>query len=155
MMKEATRIKKLFEDLYDGSPWIDVTIMGTLKNISAKQASKKIAPERNSIWQIVNHLIAWRENVLLRVQGNDIAAPNNNYFMEIENTSDTEWQKALERLANSQDQWIRFLENFDESQFENIYASNQMTYYEHIHGILQHDAYHLGQIVLLSKLRVC
>jgi uncharacterized damage-inducible protein DinB len=27
-----------------------------------------------------------------------------------------------------------------------------MTYYEHIQGIIQHDAYHLGQIVLLSKL---
>lgn len=24
-------------------------------------------------------------------------------------------------------------------------------YYEHIHGILQHDAYHLGQITLLIK----
>lgn len=151
-MQEAKRIKKLFEDLYNGSPWIDVTIMDTLGNISAEQASKKIAPGRNSIWQIVNHITSWRENVLLRVQGNKIVTPNNNYFAEIENISEAEWHKALERLANSQNQWIRFLENFDESQFENIYPSNQMSYYEQIHGILQHDAYHLGQIVLLSKL---
>jgi len=34
-MKETKRIAKLFEDLYNGSPWIDVTIMDTLKNISA------------------------------------------------------------------------------------------------------------------------
>jgi uncharacterized damage-inducible protein DinB len=151
-MKEAKRIKKLFEDLYDGSPWIDVTIMDTLKSISAQRAAKKIAPGRNSVWQIVNHIIAWRENVLLRVQGNKIVTPNNNYFIEIDNVSEAEWQKTLERLANSQDQWIRFLENFDESKFETIYPSNKMSYYEHIHGILQHDAYHLGQIVLLSKL---
>jgi uncharacterized damage-inducible protein DinB len=152
VMKEAKRIKKLFENLYDGSPWIDVTIMDTLKSISAQRAAKKIAPGRNSIWQIVNHIIAWRENVLLRVQGNKIVTPNNNYFIEIDNVSEAEWQKTLERLANSQDQWIRFLENFDESKFETIYPSNKMSYYEHIHGILQHDAYHLGQIVLLSKL---
>jgi uncharacterized damage-inducible protein DinB len=152
VMKEAKRIKKLFEDLYDGSPWIDVTIMDTLKSISAQRAAKKIAPGRNSVWQIVNHIIAWRENVLLRVQGNIIITPNNNYFIEIDNVSEAEWQKTLERLANSQDQWIRFLENFDESKFETIYPSNKMSYYEHIHGILQHDAYHLGQIVLLSKL---
>lgn len=151
-MKETKRIKKLFEDLYNGIPWIDVTIMDTLKNISAEQAAKKVTPGRNSIWQIVNHMIAWRENVLLRVQGNEVTAPNNNYFTQLEIISETEWQKALERLANSQDQWIRFLENFDESQFDRIYASNKMSYYEHIHGILQHDAYHLGQIVLLSKL---
>lgn len=151
-MKETKRIAKLFEDLYNGSPWIDVTVMDTLKNISAEQAAKKVIPERNSIWQIVNHIIAWRENVLLRVQGNEMLTPNNNYFTEIENISETQWQKELDRLSNSQEQWIRFLDNFDESQFDKIYPSNKMTYYEHIHGILQHDAYHLGQIVLLSKL---
>ena len=151
-MKETKRITKLFEDLYNGRPWIDVTIMDILKNISAEQAAKKIIPERNSIWQIINHMIAWRENVLLRVQGNGMVTPNNNYFTQLEIISETEWQKALERLANSQEQWIHFLENSDESQFDKIYAPNKMTYYEHIHGILQHDAYHLGQIVLLSKL---
>jgi len=151
-MKETKRIAKLFEDLYNGRPWVDVTIMDTLKNISAEQSAKKIIPERNSIWQIINHMIAWRENVLLRVQGNEMITPNNNYFTQLEIISETEWQKALERLVNSQEQWIHFLENFDESQFDKIYASNKMTYYEHIHGILQHDAYHLGQIVLLSKL---
>lgn len=151
-MIETKRIKKLFEDLYQGSPWIDVTIMDTLKSITAEQASRKITPKRNSIWEIVNHMIAWRENVLLRVQGNEIITPNNNYFVEIKDTSDAEWQETLQRLANSQEQWIRFLENFDAAQLENIYPSNHMTYYEHIQGILQHDSYHLGQIVLLSKL---
>ncbi|HUZ58560.1 MAG TPA: DinB family protein [Hanamia sp.] len=151
-MKETKRITKLFEDQYNGNPWIDVTIMGALRNITSEQASKKIAPGRNSIWQIVNHIISWRENVLLRVQGNIITTPNNNYFSEIADTSETAWQKALERLENSQHQWVAFLKTFDETRFEKIYPKNRMSYYEHIHGILQHDAYHLGQIVLLSKL---
>ena len=151
-MKESQYIAKLFEDLYDGSPWIDVTIMGTLKNISPEKAAKKIAPDRNSIWQILNHMIAWRENVLLRVQGTQIITPNNNYFIEITDISETEWEKTLERLDNSQQQWTNFLANLDEAQFDKIYPINKMSYYEHIHGILQHDAYHLGQIVLLSKL---
>ncbi len=88
-MKETNRIVKLFEDLYNGSPWIDVTIMDTLKNISAEQAAKKVIPGRNSIWQIINHMIAWRENVLLRVQGNEMVTPNNNYFTQLEIISET------------------------------------------------------------------
>jgi uncharacterized damage-inducible protein DinB len=151
-MKETQQITKLFEDLYDGDPWIDVTILGVLKNVSPQQAAKKIAPGRNSIWQIVNHIISWRENVLLRVQGNVINTPNNNYFIEIADISETAWQQSLERLQNSQQQWITFLKHFDESDFDKIYPSNKMSYYEHIHGIIQHDAYHLGQIVLLTKL---
>jgi uncharacterized damage-inducible protein DinB len=151
-MKETQQIAKLFEDLYDGDPWIDVTILGVLKNVSPQQAAKKIAPGRNSIWQIVNHIISWRENVLVRVQGNVITTPNNNYFSEIEEISETAWQQSLERLQNSQQQWITFLKHFNESGLDTIYPGNKMSYYEHIHGIIQHDAYHLGQIVLLTKL---
>ena len=44
-----------------------------------------------------------------------------------------------------------FLEQLKTDQLEQEYPVNQMTYYEHIQGIIQHDAYHLGQIVLLAK----
>ena len=151
-MKSTKRLSKLFTDLYNGDPWLGVTIMDTLKDISPAQACKKIAPERNSIWQIINHMISWRENVLLRVQGNQISSPNNNYITDITDTSQKAWKETLARLENSQQQWISFLQDFDKKSFDTIYAPNGMSYYEHINGILQHDAYHLGQIVLLSKL---
>ncbi|HXS58796.1 MAG TPA: DinB family protein [Hanamia sp.] len=151
-MKESVRISKLFEDLYDGSPWIDVTLMGTLKNISAEKAARKIAPDRNSIWQILNHIISWRNNVLQRVQGEVIISPDDNYFTPVAGTSEKAWRQALQNLEDSELRWIDFLKKIDESQFERIYPRNEMTFYEHIQGILQHDAYHLGQIVLLSKL---
>jgi hypothetical protein len=43
------------------------------------------------------------------------------------------------------------LKSFPQAAFETVYPPNQMTWYEHIQGMLQHDAYHLGQIVLLAK----
>jgi hypothetical protein len=90
--------------------------------------------------------------VLLRVQGTVINTPNNNYFIEIADISETAWQQSLERLQNSQQQWIAFLKHFNELGFDKIYPTNKMSYFEHIHGIIQHDAYYLGQIVLLTKL---
>lgn len=151
-MKEAQRIAKLFDDLYDGSPWIDVNIKSTLERLTFEQASKRILPGRNSIWEIANHLINWRLNVLQRVQGKTITSPGDNYFVPVTDTSDAAWNKTLEQLENSQAQWFDFLKTLREDDFTKVYAGNNMTYYEHIHGILQHDAYHLGQIVLLSKL---
>ncbi len=150
-MKETKRIEKLFEDLYDGEPWIGVSIFDTLKGISAEQAAKKITPHWNSIWEIVNHIIYWRLNVLKRVHGEVIVSPENNYFEKISDTSEAEWKNTLKRLEDSQQQWIAFLKKFRERDFENIYKNNGLSYYEHVHGIIQHDAYHLGQIVLLAK----
>jgi uncharacterized damage-inducible protein DinB len=150
-MKETARIKKLFEDLYEGDPWIGVNLMDTLKNLSPEQASKKISPQWNSIWEIVNHITSWRQNVLLRVQGKLIESPADNYFSAITDTSETAWIDTLQRLKDTQHQWTAFVENFNEDDFENIYQPNGGSYYEHIHGIIQHDAYHLGQVVLLAK----
>lgn len=150
-MKETKRISSLFEKLYAGSPWIDVTIKETLAGISAKEAASHPLDKCNSVWEIVNHLISWRLNVLRRVQGEVITTPSHNYIEEIVDTSEAAWQITLQQLEDSQEKWLTFLENFQEDDFEKVYPNNQMNYYEHIHGIIQHDAYHLGQIVFLVK----
>ena len=150
-MKEADRLISLFQKLYNGSPWIDVNLVATLSKITAGQAQKKALPNANSIWEITNHLISWRKNVLQRVQGKQINTPDNNYFEPVKENSDKAWKETLNQLENTHKEWIDFLSKIETTQFENIYAGNEMTYYENIQGILQHDAYHLGQIVLLSK----
>ena len=150
-MKETARISKLFTDLYNGEPWLDVTITATLQKISPEQAANKVSSNWNSIWQIVNHVIAWRENVLRRLHGEVIASPPSNYIDDIADVSEAAWQSTLQRLQESQQKWIAFLNEFDEADFEKIYPANGHSYYKHINGIIQHDAYHLGQVVLLAK----
>jgi uncharacterized damage-inducible protein DinB len=150
-MTEIARLVSLFEKLYDGEPWIDVNIVSNLQNITAGQASKKVLTNCNSIWEITNHLIEWRLNVLKRVEGKTIQTPANNFFEEVKDPSNEAWEDTLKRLDASQQQWLSFLKNLKEIDLEKTYPKNNMTYYEHIQGIIQHDAYHLGQIVLLSK----
>ena len=151
-MKETQRIINQFEYLYNGEPWIGVNIVDTLANITSEQAANKIGVDRNSIWEITNHIISWRLNVLQRVKGKTMVSPGNNYFEPVTHQSAAAWKNTLKQLKISQQEWIDFLKTFSENDFEKIYPKNAMTYYENIHGIIQHDAYHLGQITLLSKL---
>jgi len=151
-MKEQQRIARLFSDLYNGNPWLDINIHDTLESIPAETAAKKLQPDANSIWEITNHLISWRENVLERVKGKVLITPNHNYFVPIADTSAQAWKNTLEGFKMTQQNWLSFLAGFDEKDFETIYPNNDHTYYEHIQGIIQHDAYHLGQIVMLRKL---
>jgi len=149
-MNETTRIAKLFDNLFDGDPWVDVTLMKTLSEISPDKAAFK-SGEANSIWEIANHIISWRRNVLKRVIGEAIATPEHNYFLPVEDTSARAWQNTLKELSDSQSEWTSFLNNMNDSDLQSIHPINKITHYEHIHGIIQHDAYHLGQIVLLAK----
>lgn len=150
-MKETGRIVSLFEKLYHGEPWIDVTIQGTLSRISAVQASQRPLSSCNTIWEIVNHLTEWKINVLQRLQGKIMVTPANNYISPILDQSEKAWDQALIRFESVHNDWLEYLNQVDPETFDSIYPPNQMTYYEHILGILQHDAYHLGQIVLLAK----
>ncbi|PWB26962.1 DinB family protein [Flavobacterium sp. HTF] len=151
-MSESKRISNLYQSIYNGNPWLEVTLADTLENITASQAYKKINPNLNTIWEIVNHLIQWRRTILSRVQGEIVNAPDHNYFVPVLDSSEAAWEQSLQSLAKSQELWNAFFENFDDADFAKIYASNNHTYYEHIHGIIQHDVYHLGQIVILKKL---
>ena len=150
-MKELKRMTKLLDDIYEGSPWIDVNLMTTLQHISADQAARKVAPQWNTIWEIVNHLISWRLNVLQRIQDKVLASPADNYFGPVRDMSEEAWQNTLKKLEDSQEQWRLVLKKFKKKNLEKDYPTNSLSYYDHILGIVQHDAYHLGQIVLLAK----
>ncbi len=142
---------KLFKDHFDGLPWLDINITDTLKTISAQQAAIKKG-DSNSIWQIVNHMIHWRKANLQRVKGIITPAPNNNFVDEVHDVSDGAWKSTLDKLEQSQKEILAFLNKTDVQTLNKIYAPNGFSYYEHLQGILQHDAYHLGQIVLLKKI---
>ncbi|KLT68290.1 MULTISPECIES: DinB family protein [unclassified Flavobacterium] len=151
-MLESKRVSNLYQSIYNGDPWLEVTLENTLKNVTAAQAYRKINPRLNTIWEIVNHLIQWRRNILRRVQGETVTTPDHNYFVPVLDSSEAAWEQSLQSLAKSQELWNAFLDTFDDGNFEKIYPTNNHTYYEHIHGIIQHDVYHLGQIVILKKL---
>lgn len=150
-MEENDRIVSLFEKLYIGESWIDVPVRCTLIRISAADAGRRPLSNCNTIWEIVNHLIEWKVNVMKRLQGKVLETPANNYIYPVTDTSETAWQETLLRFDTVHRQWIDFLKKIDISSYERIYPPNQMSYYEHIMGILQHEAYHLGQIVILAK----
>jgi len=151
-MTEQEQLSKLFGDLFDGSPWIDVNIMSTLDEITAKEAATKVFPNFNSIWEIVNHIISWRETVLKRIQGEEIETPENNYFSYIRDRTEPAWTVTKDQFRESQSQWLAALKKFRKKDFQMQYASGSLTIYDLIIGILEHDAYHLGQIRLLIKL---
>lgn len=150
-MKENERIIKLFDDLYKGNPWLDVTIMDTLKILTPEQAARKMHPGWNSIWQVVDHLVNWRYAMLERINGRVFNSPEDNFIRPITDTSAAAWSNTLKNLEDSQQKWKDYLSDISEEDLEKIPDTRPFSRYELIHGILQHDAYHLGQIRILSK----
>lgn len=58
---------------------------------------------------------------------------------------------TIERFEQSQQEWMLFLEKLKRNHLNKVYAANGISFYNHLQGIIQHDADHPGQIVLLVK----
>lgn len=151
LKKRNKELIQLFEDLFRGSAWIDVNLLSSLENLTYQTASQKIFSHQNSIWEIVNHLICWRKLVLKRILGKDLPSPANNFFAPVSTVSAKAWKQTIKKLKTSQTLWIQYLQTADLSNFSTPNKPNNMSSLKLLHGILQHDAYHLGQINLLVK----
>lgn len=149
-MNEYKTIEKLIADHYNGTPWIEVNLLQTLQEINAETAAKKIN-NLNTIWQIVYHLICWRETLIKRLNDENVPSPENNFIEPVKDTSAKAWNAILKRLQQSQNEIIKYLRHLKDKPDE-IMLQGKFTRYELLQGILQHDVYHLGQIVIINKM---
>lgn len=149
--KDISRFQKQLKVHYDGIPWIDISIKGTLKGVTAKQAALKIG-ELNSIWQIVNHMISWRKALFGRIKDKPVGHPKDNYIWEVKDTSSAAWKKTLAQFEISQKEINTFLAKQSDELFDKISPASGYSYYELAQAITIHDTYHLGQIVLIKRL---
>ena len=149
-MKENKRLKKLIKDHFNGEPWIDVGLMQTLKGLSPTDAATNING-LNSVWEIIHHITCWRITLLKRIKGEKIPSPADNYFIPVADKTPKAWRETIARLKSSQKDLLLFL-NKDIAGPDEIPAQGAYTRYELLQGVLQHDAYHLGQILLIKKM---
>lgn len=139
------------EALYNGKPWLDVTFREHLSRISAGEAVQGINGS-NCIWQIVNHIIFWHQRVE-RYMHNEPPEKDGDLpdFYMPENHGEENWQATLHRLEHSFEQMAGSIRNFPEKELFDTFPGTDKQAIYYLQGVAEHDAYHLGQIVLLRK----
>jgi uncharacterized damage-inducible protein DinB len=149
-MAEIKRIAKLFADLQHGDCWIGANFKETLHEVDSTLAIISLTSHSNNIWQLVSHLTYWRTCVINRLNGcmdlpsfNDLSLP--------EELTEEKWKQTIKDFENTYHQLSSTILHFKATNLDLPSPKPEQTYYQLIMGCLQHDAYHLGQIVLIKK----
>jgi uncharacterized damage-inducible protein DinB len=133
--------------------WHGPSLQELLSDVSATQAASRPLPGAHSIWELVLHIAAWEGVVLRRLEGEVI--PSNVTAEEdwppVGDTSEAAWQGALASLAGGNKRLRDALRKLDDADLDRVVAGQQYTVYFMLHGAIQHDLYHAGQIALLKK----
>lgn len=150
-MSEITRILDQMDRAFSGDAWHGPALMPMLEGIAAEDASKHPIPLAHSVWEIVNHIGAWNSIVQHKMTGEPIEVSTEMDWPPVWEASEIAWKRSVEALEASRARLRGAVEALPDSRLDQIVAHEKYSYYVLLHGLVQHDLYHAGQIAILKK----
>lgn len=157
MHSTAAQLSNHIKRAVTGPMWHGPSLDELLASVSSDQAVARPIPGAHSIWEIVLHVTAWAEIALARLHGQRTGdpAPDEDWPPVPGSVpgSDprTSWQAALERLRDSHRALATDTRRLDPSAFDDKVAGADYSVSNLLHGVIEHDTYHGGQIALLKR----
>ena len=150
---ESARIANQLERAFSGKAWHGPSLRILLRGISAEQAAKRPVINAHSIWELVLHITAWDRVVCERIQGGKTTQlPKELNFPTVSDTSEKAWKKTLKELEKQHKALLAAMRAFPDKKLDTNLTGGDYTFYITMHGAVQHDLYHAGQIAILKKL---
>ncbi len=153
-MHETDRILDQMDRAFSGDAWHGPSLMSLLEGISAEDASKHAIHGAHSVWELVNHLAAWYAIVLHRLQGESVDVTTERDWPPVWEVSDPAWKRATENLSESRARLRSVVAAMHDDQLNLVdqqTSGANTSRYVVLHGVIQHDLYHAGQIAILKK----
>ncbi len=154
-MTEIDRILDQLKRSYHGEAWHGPALREILLDVTAEQAAARPLPNAHSIWELVLHITAWEDATRKALEGIPINVPDEENFPAIPDTSEDAWREALTTLEAThyvlREAIARVTDDMLDTAAGHFVPGRPYSYYFLLHGVIQHNLYHAGQIVMLKK----
>jgi uncharacterized damage-inducible protein DinB len=152
-MKETERLAQQLEHSVNGGAWHGPALLEVLDSLSPVAAATKPVPSWKSPWQLVLHIIVWQGVALRRLSGEgaqfELGGPDD--WPNPPAPSDEAWSVALDRLRTSTAALASAIRALPDERLDEPILPGFSSCYQHLHGVVQHNLYHTGQIVVLKR----
>ena len=150
-MAERDRILNQLERAFEGEAWHGPSVLEALEGVTWKQALLKPVPKAHSIWELVLHMTAWEDVVRRRLLGESPDITDEENWPRVKDQSSAAWTRALEGLRAGHMKLRQTAAGISDDLLDQSPTGKHSTRYVLLHGIIQHDIYHAGQISILKK----
>jgi uncharacterized damage-inducible protein DinB len=146
---ETARIADQLHRSYAGKAWHGPSLSELLADVTQEQASRRPDNGGHTIWELVLHVTAW-----MRIARERLGSKSVRQVADEENWPPVTgvWADAVAELHRE----ARALEEAtlvfpDDKLNRRAPAVEPQSYYGLLHGVIQHNIYHAGQIAILKK----
>ena len=136
---------------FDGDSWHGPSLLMTLESVDLEQAKAKPLHGRHSIWEIVDHINFWLNEVSWAVNNNRIYDPNSVKDWPLMGQTDEDWAASVKRLDSSVDQLVGSLSGWGNEDLDRRLQGATYSYRQMLHGAVHHNVYHTWQIAILKQ----
>ncbi|MBK5278045.1 MAG: DinB family protein [Bacteroidia bacterium] len=147
MKTEIQTLCDILKHSFEKNAWHGPAVLEALSDIDEKIINKKIN-KTHSILELVTHMTAWRTYVINMLLGNDGFEISD----EMNFQSEISWSHAIADLKESQVKLLIALESFPIENLHVLVPNRPYKFFTMLHGIIHHDLYHVGQIVLIKRI---
>lgn len=150
-MAEIERLRDQFQRGWDGDAWHGTPLWTMLRDVTASEANARPIVGAHTIAETVQHLAYWRWATVERVAGKLVSPGHDEQWPAVRDTSETTWSETLALLEARQQTLMQTIAQLSDEQLNQPIAGRDYDVYVQLHGMLQHDLYHAGQIALLKR----
>ncbi len=146
---ETELIADQLRRVYQSPAWLGLSLKELLSSVDEKRAAERSLPGAHTIWELVLHITAW-----MRIARERLSASKTRDHTDEENWPEMTggWQDALTHLETEERALEQAILAFPPERLKDpAPATEPQTFYILFHGVIQHTAYHAGQIALLKK----
>jgi len=155
MTTECQRIADALASALSGDAWYGDPLSKILSNVTAADATAHPIPNAHSIWELLRHVEAWVQFALGAVRGIPIPAwptmPAEQDWPPVVQRGEQEWNAAVASFLSTHSSLVEAIKTLNDDRLDQTVPGRAYNFYHLFHGLIQHAAYHGGQMALLKK----
>ena len=149
---ESARLADQLERSFRGGAWHGPSLTEAIAGIELEIASRRPLPNAHTILELVGHVAYWLAESRRRLPGAENTEPAAGADWEPPSGSPADaWRAAVAALEDAHRRLHAAVLALDDESLDAATTGSDSTCRGTLLGLLQHNAYHAGQVVLLRK----
>jgi hypothetical protein len=151
MSTECDRVADQLYRMVEGDAWHGPPVRALLADVSAVTAAHRPVPLAHSMWELVLHMTAWANAARRQLAGEIVELTPHEDWAPVDDTTPDAWARAVSELERAHAELRRACFALGDAHLEDRVPGRPFSVYVLLHGIVQHTAYHAGQIAILKR----
>jgi len=150
-MNEIERLLEQLDRSWSGDAWHGPPLTEVLAGFGPEVAAARPVAGAHTIWELALHMKTWQEVAARRLEGEEFVPGDEANFPSPPEATEVAWDDTVRGLEAARERLRSAAAALSPEVLDTPTPGTHWSAYNLVHGIIQHDLYHAGQMVVLAR----